>query len=358
MLAADVPGCLMGERLHSWRMVRHGEPLVRTDDLLPEPRPGEALLEVRACGVCHTDVGFLYDGVRPNAQLPLTLGHEIVGDAIAVGEGAEQLLGGTFVVPAVLPCGECELCRRGRGNICRRQKMPGNDFHGGFASHFLAPGRFLCRVPEGLEPVEELAVTADAVATAYQAVVRADLSEGDMVVVVGAGGVGTFAIQAAKARGTRVAAIDVDARRLEALEEFLDLALDASEFDALAIRRAVADFEASHDVPHHGRKILECSGVAAGQETAYALLTHDAVLMVVGFTREKVSVRLSNLMAFDARAIGNWGCLPDHFPEILRLIAAGEIQVTPFVERHPMSRVNEILLAKPGRRPVMIPDFE
>jgi 6-hydroxycyclohex-1-ene-1-carbonyl-CoA dehydrogenase len=180
-----------------------------------------------------------------------------------------------------------------------------------------------------------------------------------MVVVVGAGGVGTFAAQSAKAFGAHVAAIDVDARRLEALAPYVDLPLDASRMDAKAIRGAVAAFEKERGLPAHGRKLIECSGVAAGQETAYALLNHDAVLAVVGFTMDKVSLRLSNLMAFDATAFGNWGCLPRHFPAILSLVREGKIAVAPFVERFPMSRLNELL--KEGhhaRRPVLIPDFE
>jgi 6-hydroxycyclohex-1-ene-1-carbonyl-CoA dehydrogenase len=340
-------------------MVAAGKPLKHEEGLVPEPGPGEVVLKVRACGLCHTDVGYLYGGVRPNAPLPLTLGHEIVGDAVAAGKGAEDMVGKTFIVPSVMPCGECELCRRGRGNICRAQKMPGNDFHGGFASHFVTPGRFLCPVPKGTRDVEDLAIVADAVSTAYQAVARAGAGQGSMVVVVGAGGVGTFAAQSAKARGAHVAAIDVDPARLAALGKYADMTLNVMERDAKAIRQAIGAYEKEHSLPAHGRIVLECSGTAGGQETAYALLTYDGRLGVVGFTLEKVPVRLSNLMAFDATAFGNWGCLPEHFPAILRLVAEGRIELKPFLERHPMSRLNELLReGGHARRPVLIPDFE
>jgi 6-hydroxycyclohex-1-ene-1-carbonyl-CoA dehydrogenase len=346
----------MPERLHSWRMVEPGQPLALTESPLPEAGPDEVLLKVRACGLCHTDVGFLYGGVRPNAELPLTLGHEIVGDAVA---GSPDLIGKTFIVPAVLPCGDCELCAQGRGNICRRQKMPGNDFHGGFASHFVAPARFLCPVPAGTADVEDLSVVADAVGTSYQAVVRAGAGAGDLVVVVGAGGVGTFAAQSAKALGARVVAIDVDARRLEAASRYIDLPLDASSLDAKGIRKAVAGFEKEHGIPPHSRKIIECSGSGAGQATAYALLTYNATLAVVGFTLEKTPLRLSNLMAFDATAFGNWGCLPEHFPPILELIREGKIRIGPFVHQYPMRQLNDLLREEGhAQRPVLIPDFE
>jgi len=348
----------MNVPMYSWQMVEADQPLSLVESPVPVPNDGEVLLQVRACGLCHTDVGFLYGGVRPNHALPLTLGHEIVGRVIATGAGAENLADRDVIVPAVLPCGDCDLCAAGRGNVCRNQKMPGNDFPGGFASHFVAPARFLCPIPEGTANIENLSVVADAVSTAYQSVVRADVGANSMVVVIGAGGVGTFAAQTAKALGAHVAAIDVDPNRLESLAASVDLPLLATELDTKGIRKAVRAYEADAGLPSHSRKVIECSGTAAGQNTAYSLLTHNATLAVVGFTLEKVPLRLSNLMAFDATAFGNWGCLPEHYPAILDLIADGRINVDPFVEHHPMSHLNDLLKAHGHvRRPVLIPDF-
>src|SRR5437763_771247 len=92
--------------------------------------PGEVVVAIAGCGVCHTDLGYLYDGVRTNRALPLALGHEISGNVVAAGSGSEDWLGRSVIVPAVLPCGECDLCRRGLSTICRGQKMPGNDIEG------------------------------------------------------------------------------------------------------------------------------------------------------------------------------------------------------------------------------------
>ncbi len=346
------------KKLRSWRMVEPGKPLELQESALPVPGPGEILLEVAACGLCHTDFGFLYGGVRPNAPLPLTLGHEIVGRSVAAGPDLESALGTSFLVPAVLPCGSCELCRGGRGNVCRRQKMPGNDLDGGFASHFLGPAEFLCPVPNGGVRLEHLSVAADAVGTAYQSVLRSGAGNGDLAIVVGAGGVGTFAAQTARVLGASVIAIDIDSARLEALSSHVDLALDAANMTAKEIRTAVREFERAEDTRAHSRKIFECSGTAAGQQTAWSLLTHNATLAIVGFTMDKADLRLSNLMAFDATAFGNWGCLPEHFPTILKLIAAGDLEIEPFVECHPMSRLNDLIAEEQHhRRPILIPDF-
>ena len=91
------------------------------------PGPGEVVVAIAGCGVCHTDLGYYYDGVRTNQPLPLALGHEISGRVVAAGAQAQSWLGRAVIVPAVLPCGECDLCRRGLATICRSQKMPGND---------------------------------------------------------------------------------------------------------------------------------------------------------------------------------------------------------------------------------------
>ena len=151
----------------------------------------------------------------PANPLPLALGHEISGHVVAAGEGAAAWMGRAVIVPAVLPCGECDLCRRGLATICRAQKMPGNDIQGGFGSHIVVPARGLCPVDEarlaaaGLT-LPQVSIVADALTTPYQAVRRAGVAPGDVAVVVGVGGVGGYCVQIARASGATVVAIDVD----------------------------------------------------------------------------------------------------------------------------------------------------
>src|SRR5512139_1799830 len=167
-----------------------GEPMVREPLRLERPAPGEVLVQVAGCGVCHTDLGFLYDGVRTNHPLPLALGHEISGRVVEAGAGAEAWLGRAVIVPAVMPCGECDACRRGKSTICPSQKMPGNDIRGGFATHVQVPARGLCAVDEarlakmGLT-LADVSVVADAVTTPYQAVTQAGVGPRQLVVVNG-----------------------------------------------------------------------------------------------------------------------------------------------------------------------------
>ena len=353
---------------HRWLMKAVGEPMVEEPLELRDPGDGEVLIEVAGCGVCHTDLGYLYDGVRTNQPLPLALGHEISGTVVETGQGTEAWLGKAVIVPAVLPCGECDHCRRGVPTICRRQKMPGNDIHGGFATHIVVPARGLCEVDverlarAGLT-LAEVSIVADAVTTPYQAVRRAGVTPESLAIVVGVGGVGGYCVQIAKAMGATVVAIDVDEAKLAAIAQHgASLTLDSRTYDAKSLKAAIVEFARARKLPTTEWFIFECSGSAPGQLTAFGLLVHGATLSVVGFTMDKVEVRLSNLMAFDARAIGNWGCPPEHYPAALDLVLDGKVALAPFVEMHPLDDINRVFDAVHHRaihrRAVLVPDAE
>jgi 6-hydroxycyclohex-1-ene-1-carbonyl-CoA dehydrogenase len=349
---------------HRWLMTAVNTPLQRAA-FDAAPGPGEVTVAVAGCGVCHTDLGYFYDGVRTNHALPLALGHEVSGRVVACGVGAQPWAGKAVIVPAVLPCGECDLCRRGLGTICRQQKMPGNDIQGGFASHIVVPGRGLCAVDEarlaraGLT-LAEVSIVADALTTPYQAVRRADVTPGSLAIVVGAGGVGGYCVQVAHAFGATVVAIDIDDAKLAAVAQHgAALTLNSRALDAKAIKAAVSAFAKQNGLRSTEWFIFECSGSAPGQLTAFGLLVHGATLSVVGFTMDKVEIRLSNLMAFDARAIGNWGCPPEAYPAALDLVLDGKVQIRPFVETHPLDDINRVFAAVHRhdikKRAVMVP---
>ena len=343
---------------HRWVMTAVGQPLERQEFTPGAPEPGAVLVEVAGCGVCHTDLGYLYDGVRLNQPLPLALGHEVSGRVAAAGPGAEAWLSKSVIVPAVIPCGECDACRRGRGTICAAQKMPGNDIQGGFATHLAVPARGLCPVDEGKLArsglsLADLAVVADAVTTPYQAVVQAGIRPGQLAVVIGVGGVGGYCAQIARALGATVVAVDVDQQKLDLLAPHgLARSWNARQVDSKALKKEIGDFARAEGLSPREWAIFECSGTAAGQSTAWSLLVHGATLAVVGFTMDKVEVRLSNLMAFHARALGNWGCPPELYPAALDMVLEGRVALKPFVERRPLADVNRVLEDVHARRTV------
>jgi 6-hydroxycyclohex-1-ene-1-carbonyl-CoA dehydrogenase len=137
------------------------------------------------------------------------------------------------------------------------------------------------------------------------------------------------------------------------------LTLNSGTMDARELKKAVKAFAAENGLRQTEWKIFECSGTAAGQLTAYGLLTHGARLAVVGFTMDKVEIRLSNLMAFHAQALGNWGCLPEYYPAALDLVLDGKILMRPFIRRFPLDQINEVFAQahehRIEQRPVMVP---
>lgn len=339
---------------HGWEWYEVGQPPRAARRAVPGLSPGEVWIRTAGCGVCHTDVGFAFEGVRTRHPFPLVLGHEISGVVEAAGADHEDLVGKPVVVPAVLPCGQCADCLGGHPHICRAQIMPGNDLDGGFATHVTLPGRWVCPVvggstdpdaPIGALPgltLRHLAVVADAVSTPYQAVERSGLEAGDLAVVVGLGGVGGYAARIARARGARVVGLDVDRARLDGAEALgCGAAFDPRAHDAKGLRDALRDFAKGSGARPNRWRIFECSGTTAGQKTAFGLINHGATLSVVGFTMDPVEIRLSNLMAFDARAIGNWGCDPALYPAIVADVLAGRIDVVAQTEIRPLASIAE-----------------
>ncbi len=352
----------------SWQMTETGKPLERTESAIPEPGEGEVLLKVAGCGVCHTDLGFYYNGVRTKSPLPLTLGHEISGIVEKTGPNADAWDKKAVIVPAVMPCGTCDVCKRGLGNICRAQKMPGNDIQGGFASHIIVPAAQLCNVPvdDNYKPkgdaniaLAELSVIADALTTPYQSILDSGLTEADTAIFVGIGGVGGFGAQIAKAFGATVIAIDIDQARLDALAPFVDATFNSGEMGFKDLRKAVSALVKEKGKRFTEWKIYETSGTAPGQKTAFGLMTFGGHLSIVGFTMNTVDIRLSNLMAFHATAKGNWGCIPEYYQPVTEMVLAGKVNMKPFVKIFPLSEINTVFEQVHDRkiiqRPILVP---
>ncbi len=330
---------------------------------VPELGPEEVLVEVAGCGVCHTDLGYFYDGVPTVNTPPLTLGHEISGTVVA---GDSSWLGKEVIVPAVMPCRKCILCKTRRGNRCLNQKMPGSSMgiYGGFSSHIPVPSIDLCEVKDrGDIPLSHLSVVADAATTPYQAIQRAQLERGDRVIVIGVGGVGQYLAQELKALGAgTVLAVDINENRLQSMLSYgVDGVINARDKSPRDVANEVKAYRKQHGLPAHGWKIFESSGTKPGQEAALALLSFTGKLVIVGFGAHKVDYMLSRVMAFDAEIIGTWGCLPEYYPQVLDLVLSKQIILEDFVQTRPMSAIAEAFAeahaSPPEKRIILTPDF-
>lgn len=348
------------ENIKQWQMTTLKADFKLVESPMPTPSNDEALIKVAGCGVCHTDLSFWHDGVRTKKELPLTLGHEISGTVI---QGPAHLIGKNVIIPAVLPCGDCELCNKGRSNMCQNQLMPGNDFHGGFASHVIVPYKYLCPVPDSVlqkYKLEELSVIADAISTPYQVLKKSEIVKGDLAICIGVGGVGMYGALIAKIMGAKVLAIDINDDKLEqARKNGINATLNSKDIDLKSIKAKVKEIAQEIGASKYGWKIFEFSGTIAGQDLAFNLITFTSALSIVGFTMNKLEVRLSNLMAFDAKLIGTWGCKPELYVEVVELIASGKLEIKDFVQTFPLHQINEVfkntLAHKYTKRSVLVP---
>jgi 6-hydroxycyclohex-1-ene-1-carbonyl-CoA dehydrogenase len=348
-------------KINTWQMVEAGK-LEKTTIDVPEIKAGESLVKVAGCGVCHTDVGYFYDGVPTVTKPPLTLGHEISGTVVA-----GDLLGKEVIVPAVMPCNNCPICDSGRGNRCLKQAMPGNSLgiYGGFSDYIPVPSADLCVVDDkkGMD-LAMMAVIADAITSPYQAAVRAGVKEGDTCIIVGGtGGLGVYMTQMCAALGAKE--VIVIARNQEKLDRSLGYGgtytISTLDKDVKAISGDFRAYSKEKKLPNFGLKIFECTGTKIGQEIALGLMTFVSTLMVVGFGMVKTEYMLSKLMAFEGEIAGTWGCLPKYYKPVLDMVLAGKIKVEPFVEFRPMSNIlkafEDAHSGKITQRIVLTPDF-
>jgi len=203
------------EIMRAVRLHRVGEPLSVDEVPRPTPKPGEILVDLKASGVCHSDLNYR-DGIGTVGHLPIILGHEIAGVVAEVGDGVEDFeVGDRVVVHYVLSCGRCQYCAMGKENLCEHYAMIGKDVDGGFAEYIAVPARNLVRLPEGM-PMEQEAILGCAVSTPLHALRRADLKARETAVIYGVGGLGVHAVQlASRVLAGLVVAVDVAEYKLE-----------------------------------------------------------------------------------------------------------------------------------------------
>ena len=314
-----------------------GKPLTVEEVETPKVSPGEALVKVAACGVCATDLHYLH-GTPTFKKPPLILGHEVSGCIETVAPDVTGYRPGEPVlVPAVLSCGECLNCRRGRDNLCERMVMPGNHADGGFAEFIKVPARNLVRLPEGL-PLQESAVISDAVSTPFHAVRnRGRVQGGDRVAIFGCGGVGINAVQIAAALGATVLAVDIDPKKLAQARE-----LGASE----------AFNPKEGDVPKAIRKLtkggvdvaFEIVGKPQVLDQAFGSVRAGGTLVTVGYSEETWNFAVHRVMFREMSVIGSLGCCSADYPTILGMVQSGKIRLGPVVgDRFPLEKINEAL---------------
>lgn len=250
---------------------------------VPQPvaGPGEVLIEVKACGICGTDVHVLRDEFP--YWPPVILGHEFSGEIVELGPGANLYKVGDRVVgePHTQACGQCSLCRTGNIQICKTKRSPGWGIDGAFARYLKMPERLLHRIPDNVS-FDTAAVVEPAANTVHDVIERARVEAGDFVVIVGPGPIGLLAGMTARAGGARRVVVigtkqDEAVRLAKAREIGFDTLIAGGDVDTL---EAVTEMTGGIGAD----LVVECSGSAHGIASAIDLVRKKGRICAIGLT--------------------------------------------------------------------------
>ena len=323
-----------------------GGPFVIEELREPQPRAGEVLIGVAACGVCHTDL-HIHDGSVP-FPLPMVLGHEISGVVLELGEGVDHVRVGQRVAGAfIMPCGSCAMCRAGREELCEpffaHNRLKGTLYDGetrlfdesgepvwqysmgGLAEKAVMPALGVAPIPDEL-PLNDSAIFGCALMTAYGAASHvASLAPGETVAIIGAGGIGGSLVQLTRALGAeQVIAVDVDDEKL-ALARALGAGdvVNALQGDPVS---AVRDLTGGRGVD----VVFEAIGRPQTVRQATEAVADGGRVVLVGIAPAGATAELevTRIVRRKLQILGSFGGRPQHdLPALMQMVLDGRLQL-------------------------------
>ncbi len=283
---------------------------------IPEPAPGQVLVRMEACGLCHTDIHAAHGDWPVKPSLPFVPGHEGIGIIEKLGEGVVDRVVGERVAIAWLgfACGECRYCVDGRETLCERQQNSGYSVDGAFAEYAVASARFAVPVPAGISPMDAAPLSCAGVTT-YKALKVASIVPTERVAVFGIGGLGHLAVQYARIMGGSVVAVDIEKEKLDlALSLGADHVVNAAEVDpvaaiqklggvdvALVLAASPRVFEQAFASLRRGGRLI-C--VALPAEGTMSIPIFDTVLKGISIIGSIVGTRQDLAEVFELHALG------------------------------------------------------
>ena len=312
---------------------KFGEPLQLMEMPVPDPGPGEVLVQIVASGVCHTDL-HAADGDWPvKPSLPFIPGHEGAGFVAKVGSGSKYLKEGDRVGIAWLhsACGLCEFCLTGWETLCPAQEMSGYSVNGSFAEFALGRADYLARIPEKLPFIDAAPILCAGVTT-YKGLKQTEARPGEWVVISGVGGLGHVAVQYAKAMGLHVAAIDIGREKLQLARQLgAEVTVDAKEDDPIAeIQKKIGGA--------HGVLVTAVSLPAFKQ--AIGMLRRGGTCVLNGLPPGEFPISVFDLVLNGLTVRGSIVGTRRDLEEALQFAAEGKIKAT--IEHQPLGAINDV----------------
>jgi propanol-preferring alcohol dehydrogenase len=311
-------------------------PLSIEEIVQPQPGEHEVLIEVEACGVCHSDL-HLADADWPQllriVKKPLILGHEIAGRVVETGALVENLqIGDRVGIPWLhWSCGECEFCREGNENLCVKQQITGVTVDGGFAEFVKAPASHVLKIPEQLSSSDAAPLFCAGV-TVYRALQHAKIQPGQRLAVFGVGGLGQLAVQIGVGLGAAVSAIDVSDEKLAQARTFgASETLNATTANVAKELRRAGGVHAA----------IVTSAAKAAYDTAFLSVRPTGILLVVGLPAEPICFPPISMAASEVRIQASSVGTRQDLRAVLAMAAAGKIHSQ--VTTRPLAQVNEVM---------------
>jgi alcohol dehydrogenase, propanol-preferring len=311
-----------------------GGPLSVEDVPKPTPGPGEVVVRVEASGLCHTDIHAAHGDWPVKPVPPFTPGHEGVGIVEAVGTGVTEVVPGDRVAMPWLgyACGVCEYCVSGWETLCLEQKNMGYSMDGGFAEYVKAYGRYVVKVPDGIDPLDAAPLTCAGVTT-YKAVKVAGTKPTDLVAVFGIGGLGHLALQYAAIAGGRVVAVDLVEEKLELARELgAEFTVNAAKQDPAAAIQELGGAD----------QAIALAVSPKAFEQAYGSLRRGGTLVFVGLPADnKIELPIFETVLNGITVVGSIVGTRLDLREVFELHAAGKTRVIR--ETRPLAEINEAI---------------
>ncbi len=319
----------------------------------PEPGPGEVIVEVKAAGVCGSDIEMWKQDISWTVNVPVILGHEFAGVIAQVGEGVEGWDVGDRVVceTAAYICGRCPMCRQGLYNLCPGRLGFGYGTDGAFAKYVAVPERVLHRLPDSI-PFEEAALTEPACVAYNALVVNTRIRPGEPCVILGPGPVGLFALQIARACGAcpiLVTGTSADTQRLEvAIKLGADIVVNIDEQDAVA---AVRDITRGLGAP----VVVDCVGRTPTLAQSLQMVAPAGQITKIGWGPQPAGVSLDPIIQKGARLQGTFSHTWRTWEAVINMVAHGRLNMRAMIsDVMPLSRWREAFERVHSRQAVKI----
>jgi 2-desacetyl-2-hydroxyethyl bacteriochlorophyllide A dehydrogenase len=316
------------------------ENLIVEEIPIPEIADDEVLIELKACGICGTDV-LAYHGGHPRITYPRILGHEFSGVVRRIGKKVNKIQEGMRVTSTMeIHCGECWACRHGHLNHCQSGGSIGLSVDGGMAEYMKAPARNVLQLPENID--FEVGAIAETLAVGYNAIrLKAKAGAGDIVVILGAGPVGIDVLACARTSGTYVIIADIMKSRLEIAKQMgADRVVCIVEEDLAKVVSEATNARGA-DV------VVETVGSTAAKTVCQAveLTRARGTIVIMGTNAEnRAEFPVTTFKEKEMTMIGSRGIPFDALERALMLLCQGRVNLKPLItHRFPLEKIHEAM---------------